>query len=493
MSTNSELQKEREKIEAYALEYELDFFPTIFEVVDYKLMNEVASYGGFPSRYPHWRFGMEYESVEKGYAYGLHKIYEMVINNNPCYAYLLKSNKLVDQKLVMAHVFGHCDFFKNNLTFSNTNRKMVDEMANHGSRIRRYTEKFGINRVEHFLDACLSIDELIDYHNTDTDGRKPMPSPTASEENLPAVKKLKSKGYMDHYINPKEYLDGQKQSMEEGKKKKETKVPEKLEKDILLFLIENAPLKNWESHVLSMIREESYYFSPQWQTKIMNEGWATYWHSTIMTQRALKDSELIDYADHHSGTLGTQPGRINPYKIGLELFRDIEERWNKGCFGKEYDECDDMVERKNWDKKLGKGREKIFEVRRLYNDVTFIDTFLTQDFCRKQKLFTYAYNRQKGVYEISNRDFKKIKQKFLFGLTNLGRPIIYVEEANYKNRGELYLQHQHEGVDMKVSMAKDTLQNVQALWRRPVHLETVVKGSKELLTYDGEKHIEQKI
>ncbi len=106
--------------------YGLDFFPTIFEVVDYDELNDVAAYGGFPTRYPHWRFGMEYEQLAKGYTYGLQKIYELVINNNPCYAYLMRSNALTDQKLVMAHVYGHCDFFKNNDWFSHTNRKMMD-------------------------------------------------------------------------------------------------------------------------------------------------------------------------------------------------------------------------------------------------------------------------------------------------------------------------------------------------------------------------------
>src|SRR5512147_1039040 len=131
-----ELEKARIQIEKWARDYGLDCFDTIFEVITYDQMNQFAAYGGFPTRYPHWRFGMEYESLSKGYRYGLSKIYEMVINNNPCYAYLLESNALVDQKLVMAHVYAHCDFFKNNISFSKTNRKMMDETANHAARMR---------------------------------------------------------------------------------------------------------------------------------------------------------------------------------------------------------------------------------------------------------------------------------------------------------------------------------------------------------------------
>src|SRR5689334_24174202 len=158
------LRSLKEEIEGYARDYGLDFFETIFEVIDADDLNEVAAYGGFPTRYPHWSFGMAYEELRKGYDYGLSKIYELVINNDPCYAYLMRSNHTTDQKLVMAHVYGHCDFFKNNYWFSHTNRKMMDEMANHGNRVRRYMDRFGVEEVENFIDSCLSIEDLIDMH-----------------------------------------------------------------------------------------------------------------------------------------------------------------------------------------------------------------------------------------------------------------------------------------------------------------------------------------
>ncbi|MFT7639632.1 MAG: stage V sporulation protein R, partial [Pirellulaceae bacterium] len=162
---NEELREIQAKMEQHASDYGLDFFPTIFEVVDADQLNAVAAYGGFPTRYPHWRFGMEYEQLSKGYSYGLQKIYELVINNDPCYAYLLGSNMTTDHKLVMAHVYGHCDFFKNNFWFGQTNRKMIDEMANHGNRIRRYMDRFGVDVVENFIDVCLSVEDLIDIHS----------------------------------------------------------------------------------------------------------------------------------------------------------------------------------------------------------------------------------------------------------------------------------------------------------------------------------------
>ena len=485
-----DLRALKEEIEGHARAYGLDFYETIFEVLDAEDLNEVAAYGGFPTRYPHWSFGMAYEELHKGYDYGLSKIYEMVINNDPCYAYLMRCNHTVDQKLVMAHVYGHCDFFKNNAYFAHTNRKMMDEMANHGVRLRRYAEKYGEDEVESFVDRCMSIDDLIDIHSTAIRRRAESSRYDfkEKEDETHKLTRFRSKDYMDDYINPPDALRAEEEEYKKLHEASERRFPEHPEKDVLLFLIEHAPLKGWQRDILSIIRDEAYYFAPQGQTKIMNEGWASYWHSTIMTERALEPWECVDYADHHSGTMAVSPGRVNPYKLGIELFRDIEQRWNTGRFGKEYDECDDLDKRRSWDKKLGLGRQKIFEVRRVHNDITFIETFLTPEFCRQHKMFSYAYDDQADQYVIDSKEFTKIKQRLLFSLTNSGRPWIFVVDGNYRNRGELLLRHEHNGIDLKLDRASDTLANIQHVWSRPVHLQTVVEEQPSLLSYDGSSH-----
>src|SRR3954470_19181879 len=177
------LRQEQERVEAAARAAGLDFFPVIFEILSYDQINEIAAYGGFPNRYPHWRFGMDYERLSKSNEYGLSKIYELVINNNPSVAYLLEGNSLTDQKLVMCHVLGHVDFFKNNFMFRATdldgaskvvdlskrggvsydpNRKWIDKMANHGAIVRRLVDRHGIEKIESFIDHCLSLENLID-------------------------------------------------------------------------------------------------------------------------------------------------------------------------------------------------------------------------------------------------------------------------------------------------------------------------------------------
>lgn len=483
------------QMEEYARLYGLDCYETIFEMLDLEELCMFAAYGGFPTRYPHWRFGAEYDELLKTHMYGLQRIYEMVINNDPCYAYLLDTNLFVDQKLVIAHVYGHCDFFKNNAWFSPTNRKMLNQMANHAARINRYIDRQGYDKVEEFIDACLSLEDLIDPHSAmiaRVAAAEPvMPHAALLRDDdfayLADSGRLPSKAYLDPFINPPAVLEREAEARRTEAEQQQTRrsfPPEPL-RDVLQFLLQHAPLRDWQHDILSIIRDEAYYFAPQGQTKIMNEGWASYWHTFLMTRHGLTDAEVVDYADHHSGTVAMTPQRLNPYKLGLELFRDIEDRWNRGQFGPEFEDCDDYREKQRWDRQLGLGRQKIFEVRRVHNDITFIDAFLTPEFCAKHQMFSFAYNDSTTNYEIASREFLEIKQQLLSSLTNHGRPLIYVEDGNHRNRGELYLRHNWMGLDLKQDYAQATLSNLQKLWARPVHIETMVNDKPSVLSYDG--------
>ncbi len=482
-----ELLRIRDEIHGYAQEFGLDFHPVRFEVCDYDTINILAAQGGFPSRYPHWRFGMDYDQLSKGYAYGLQKIYEMVINTNPCYAYLLNANHIVDQKIVMAHVYGHADFFKNNAWFANTDRNMMAVMANHGTKIRRYMERYGQNKVEEFIDRVLSIENLIDvgmlFETQELNRQREERLVTAKEE-IASAEDDRSTA-LKSFMRAKEKIGKMNEVKEEVSDLREKKI--NAPRDVMFYLLDNAPLEEWESDILGILRDEAYYFLPQRLTKIMNEGWASYWHSHIMTNRALKASEIIDYADHHAGVMAMSKQNINPYKIGIELYRDIEYRWNTGRFGKEYNDCEDMHEKHKWDKNLGLGRQKIFDVRKTHNDVSFIDEFFTPEFCERQQLFTYKYNPRTGRSEIETRDFLEIKNKLLTQLSNFGSPVIEVESGNYQNRGELLLRHVHRGVDLDFSYASDTLRNLFALWKRPVNITSRQEEASVTLSYDGKE------
>ncbi len=485
-SLSKKLQDEQKRIEKIAKDLGLDFYETVFEMVDYKQMNQIAAQGGFPVRYPHWRFGMEYESLSKSYEYGLSKIYELVINNDPCYAYLLEGNSFLDQKLVMAHVYGHCDFFKNNQWFSQTNRKMMDQTANHATRIRRYIDRHGIDAVESFIDCCLSIDNLIDRYSPYSKVKVDMAE--RDKDYLVQSDIAQRKDYLNKFID-----SGVNKKDENNKENETIRNPERPEKDILKFLIENAPLEDWQQDILSILRDEAYYFTPQGMTKIMNEGWASYWHAKMMTEHICSDSEIVCFADTHAGTMAMQPGGFNPYKIGIEIFRDIKRRWDRGQFGRDWESCEDIREKANWNTKALQGEDKIFEVRRNMNDVTFIDQFLTEDFCVENKFFVYKFNKKTNQFEIDTTDFKAIKSKMLFQLANFGQPIIQVVDSNFEGRGELLMTHLFEGIELQPDYMQECMTRIYNLWKKPINLATVLDEEGVIVRYDGSEFKNQKV
>ncbi len=258
-----ELERALEQIwEIATKKFGLDPFPTRFEIVPSTVMYEVGSYA-LPGRYSHWTFGKAYHRMKTMYDFGLSKIYEVVINSNPSYAFLLENNSLIQNKLVMAHVLGHVDFFKHNVYFSQTNRRMVDDAATHARRINEYEFKYGRKVVEKFLDAVLSIEEHIDpnfFIKKQREGKKQEEGETKS---APV-------GRYDDLISAEEreaILRAAAPESPEGEMRPE--------KDLIWFILQNSPmLQPWQRDVMSMIHDEMLYFVPQMQTKVMNEGWA---------------------------------------------------------------------------------------------------------------------------------------------------------------------------------------------------------------------------
>ncbi|MBO0779058.1 MAG: SpoVR family protein [Ktedonobacteraceae bacterium] len=272
-SNNPDLERLRDGIDTaweIAHEFGLDPFPTHFELVPASIMYEFASYG-LPGRFSHWTHGKAYYRQKMQYDLGLSKIYEMVVNTNPSYAFLMEMNNLLQNTFVAAHVFGHTDFFKNNAYFQHTSRRMIDKAGIHAERIAKYEFDHGKAEVEHFLDAALSIQEHIDY-NLFLHGDEEKPVEEA---------KKPSTEYDDLWG-----LDERIKQVEEERDLlpgKPPRFPEKPEKDILLFMIRYAPhLQPWQRDLLEIVRSEMLYFVPQMQTKVMNEGWACLVGSSLL-------------------------------------------------------------------------------------------------------------------------------------------------------------------------------------------------------------------
>jgi stage V sporulation protein R len=352
---------------------------------------------------------------------------------------------------------------------------------------------YGVELVETFVDRVLSLDNCIDTHSDFIVRKSKAVVPDEENETQAEEEILKipsAREYMERYVNPDDFVESQKKKLSE-KKAKQKRFPIEPEKDLVRFLMVHAPLLRWQRDIMDILWEEAQYFAPQAMTKIMNEGWASYWHSKLMTEKVMDSSEVIDFADRHSGVVAMQQGQLNPYRLGLELFRDIEDRWNRGRFGSEWDNCISMAERRTWDKKLNLGREKIFQVRKIYTDITFIDEFFTLEFCQKHGYFSYGYDKKTQQYLIESRDFIAVKQKLLASLTNLGQPSISVLDANYDNRSEILLEHTYDGVDLDMQYAKETLKNVVNIWTRPAHILTKQEDRQFMLSFDGQNFKEK--
>ncbi len=469
----------------------LDYYPIIVEFVRYDEMAELASYGGFPVRYPHWRFGMEYEEMARGYEHNQYRISEMVINTNPCYIYCMDSNTLVDNVDVIAHAIGHNDFFKNNIFFEPTDENMMNKLANHGTRIRKYMARWGHEVVTEFIDHCLRLDTLLDP-NKAWHKKKIKEAVVRDERKYHHPERLVAHhNYMDEWVNHKDFINRQHEDIKKQEAASFLDLFDGPCKDILGYLKDNAPLKPWQQDIISMLYDEAMYFSPQRATKMANEGWASFVDYHILCRMGLaslgqktEDSGIWHYAEHKMRVLGGKYSQ-NPYKLGFELLLDVEDRWNKGKFGTEWENCNNMNEKANWDKKLGLGLEKVFEVRKNYNDFLMIQEFFTPEFCDKKQFYEWKLFPN-GEYKIVDRDFKSIKKKMLQRYLNGGLPDIRLLDPNHLGKGWFFMEHQWDGRPLYDSYARDTMTSIYKLWKNVVVLVTKNKeGIEYVYVCDG--------
>ncbi|MCL6517982.1 MAG: SpoVR family protein [Alicyclobacillus sp.] len=220
------------------------------------------------------------------------------------------------------------------------------------------------------------------------------------------------------------------------------------EKDVLRFILEHSRhLEDWERDIVAVVREEMLYFWPQLETKIMNEGWATYWHTALMREMDLSGQDAIDFAQLTASV--TQPNRfsLNPYNVGLAIWRDIERRF---------------------------GRERMFEVRECESDTGFLRNYLTQDIVDECQL--YLFERRGLEWVIVERDVEKIRALLVQQRTNGGFPVLHVTDGDVGRAGGLLLEHAYDGVELDVRYIERTLPRVHRLWGRPVTLKTVIDG-----------------
>ncbi|WP_060210108.1 SpoVR family protein [Sporosarcina koreensis] len=461
MTEHRTLQYAAEEITEIAKGFGLDFYPMRYEICPADIIYTFGAYG-MPTRFSHWSFGKQFHKMKLQYDLGLSQIYELVINSNPCYAFLLESNTLIQNKLIIAHVLAHCDFFKNNSRFANTRRDMVESMTATAERIAEYEMLYGNEEVERFLDSVLAIQEHIDpslvrwrHGNEEVE----------PEEDTPIVRKTV---YDDLWE-----IDHKK--LRPPTETKWKKTPASPEKDLLLFILENSrELEEWQRDILTMIREEMLYFWPQMETKIMNEGWATYWHQRILREMELTTDETIEFAKLNANVIQPSRTSINPYYLGLKIFEDIEQRYNHPN--------EEMLE---LGVKPGSGREKMFEVREMDSDISFIRNYLTKELVQKEDL--YVFEKKGSHYKISDKEYHNVQDRLIAQRVNGGFPYIVVHDGDYVRNGELYLVHKYEDTELDVPYLENVLPHIHQLWGRIVHLETYVDNKQVVFSYDGKK------
>src|SRR5690625_3644969 len=372
----------------------LDFYPMRYEICPAEIIYTFGAYG-MPTRFSHWSFGKQFYKMKLHYDLGLSQIYELVINSNPCYAFLLDTNTLIQNKLIIAHVLAHSDFFKNNYYFKKTRQDMVESMAATAERISYYERVHGKETVESFLDAVLAIQEHIDPYEQ-------------HEHDILTETTIESHEYEDLWFD--------EVNEKRTSRKNRTTFPPRPMKDLLLFIEQHSPiLTDWQCDILTMIREEMLYFWPQLETKIMNEGWATYWHQKIIRELPLTDDELIEYATLNASVVQRSRTQLNPYYLGLKLFEHIEETY------------EETAEDGNSESAL----KKLFEVRAIENDTSFIRNYLTEQVVQQEDMF--IYEQEATIYRITSKQYEQIRDEIIHSRTNGGFPYIVVTDGNFMN------------------------------------------------------------
>lgn len=472
-----ELQEWDDRIRVLVDRFGLQCYPQEFEICDHNEMLGYMAYSGMPSHYSHWSYGKNFERQKTMYDYGASGLpYEMVINTNPCIAYLMRDNTDLLQILTIAHVYGHNDFFANNFTFTSglDARYTVEMFKAHTHRIDKYIQdpSIGIEAVEDVLEHA---------HSLAFQCSRNMAIRKLSQDEQRLRQWQKAQPGHDPYkdIHPEKKYTPPNLS----------KVPLEPEEDILSFIAEYNPyLPEWKRDLLRIVERQTKYFIPQMETKIMNEGWASYWHYKILNHLELDQGLHLEFLVRHNQVLRPHPGGLNPYHLGFVIWNDIERRWNNGETGREYTDDTVTEDLSTIDENDTPGRKKIFEVRRSDRDSSFLRRFLTVDIMRDLELFQHEKRgKDRVITKVSDdENWSDVKENLIKSVGMGSIPVIKIDDADFGSNHTLYLKHYHEGRDLLLEYAEHTLRHLQALWQHEVALETIVNGKPSLLKFSGE-------
>lgn len=478
LSTNSEwtfelIQAYDREIARLAKQFKLDTYPNQIEIITAEQMMDAYSSVGMPLGYHHWSFGKHFVGVEKSYQRGqMGLAYEMVINSNPCISYLMEENTIAMQALVIAHAcYGHNSFFKNNYLFKmwTSADAIIDYLVFAKHYISECEERYGIDAVESILDACHAL------MNYGVDKYK-HPSPLSLQEEK--IRQQNRENYLQSEINELWRTIPQNKLKSESHEKK--RFPAEPQENILYFIEKHAPLlKPWQREIVRIVRKLAQYFYPQKQTKVMNEGWACFWHYTLL--HALYDEGLVteqfmlEILQTHTNVIMQMPynskyyNGINPYTLGYHMMQDIK----RICERPTEEDClwfPDLVNT-DWLTSLD-------YAMRNFKDESFIAQYLSPRLIRELRLFQIVdddLHPELMVNAIHNQEgYQKIRealsQQYNLGHIELDIQVYSVDVEGTRALTLHYTQHNRIPLGNETN---EVLKHLHVLWQFPVVLKVV--------------------
>lgn len=469
------------EVERQAHKFNLPHRNIIYNLVDFEEMSEIVSRQGFPVLPHHWRYGQESYYWKNYRRFGLGIFYELVINTEPIYGFLLDCNSLVTMKGVISHVIGHAHLFDHNVYCAKQNRNMISTLGNDAQWYEEQCALHGATRVKEFYDWALSLEHLIDIHApflSKAKEKTPEEKEKASEDRH-TIKRVVSRqslpSYMDDFLNPAEWVEQERKRLQieeeqERELAKGLRIPREPTSDVLGFLMLHAPLEDYQRGLLAMIRRQSYYTLMGTRVKGIHEGWASLWEEEIMQETGvLQDSESSEFNQQMAGVQRQGHG-LNPYRLFNDLFRDIRFRWDTGRHGKIWEECTHQDVKRHWDEfivyksiqdELGQDPPATLEKWREFSafvqelragKLGYPKEFFVRDFLLRENLIPAWKRYQQAEKELADlvcrlQETKEIEKelpltadpdKFVDVDTDSGQKITAQEEM-FKTRRDLFL------------------------------------------------------